>query len=1165
MTISELHTLYAKHPNVEAIIAEIKRGKKAGDKHLLLTGLHASAQAMLLASVFQKSQHTMLIVAENAEDAAYLKSDLAAILNQAPLLSPPHQTPQKAEAFSGTPLGGRSATEVVSLSTPPVGGAGGGLFLFPSSYRIRQRHHKADEAYAIERTETLNALVSPPIGGAGGGLIIVSYPEALAEAVVQQATFAENTMHIQQGEEMGITALQDKLLEAGFNKVDFVYEPGQFSIRGGIVDIFSFSRELPVRIDFFGDEIDSIRIFDIETQLSKEKLESVDIIPRLDAQYSILESQTTIFDYLPADTLFVSTDFGIMRHKWESSTDVTETIREQLLNTLKEQFTTLEFAQKSFFANYSKVAFNTIPQPLFHKNFDLLLDTINQYTAEDYRIYILSDSKKQTDRIAAILEEINTSDIDEPETQTVAGFIPIDHTLHAGFIDHDAKMCCLTDHEIFERFHKVQQKADTARQGKVLLTLKELNQLQVGDYVVHIDHGISKFGGLVHTTVNGKSQEMIKLIYRDNDILFVSIHSLHRISKYKGREGDAPNVSKLGSGQWERMKERTKSKVKDIARDLIKLYAQRKAEKGFAYSPDSYLQRELEASFLYEDTPDQQKATLDFKHDMESPMPMDRLICGDVGFGKTEIAMRAAFKAATDGKQVAVLVPTTVLALQHYNTFRERFRNFPVRVEYLSRAKSAKQVKEVLQQLAEGKIDILIGTHKIVGKSVVFKDLGLLIIDEEQKFGVATKEKLRTLKANVDTLTLTATPIPRTLQFSLLGARDLSVMTTPPPNRYPVQTEIITPDDEDIMQEAIRLEMSRNGQVFVINNLVQNLETIRNKMQRLVPEARIAIAHGQMPTGEMEDRLEEFINYDYDVLIATSIIEAGVDIPNVNTIIINSAHRFGLSDLHQLRGRVGRSNRKAFCYLVAPPNEILTTDARRRLQAVETFAELGSGFHIAMQDLDIRGAGNMLGAEQSGFIADLGYETYQRILNEAVAELRQEEFADLFGVDTLNSPPVGGAGGGSWVNDSQLDTDLEIGFPEEYVENISERITLYRELDGLPNEDALLAFKKRLIDRFGMIPDAGEELLTVVRLRWLCIRLGIERIMLKQGKMTLFFPSNNNSPYYQSSTFTSILTYVVNNPKRCLLREQENGKRSVVINLVASVREAYEILSKILA
>ncbi len=1149
MRLSELHTLYTQHPNVDAIVAEANRKHT---QHLLLTGLHASAQAMLLASVFQKSKRTLLIVAENADDAAYLKNDISALLSR--------ETEDK---------GQKTKDECRTYS-------------FPSPFRIRQRNHKADEAYAIERTETLSALAHTTKGKGQGrkdvnACVVVSYPEALAEAVVEQQTFTENTMHLSKGEEIGITALQDKLLEAGFNKVDFVYEPGQFSIRGGIVDIFSFSRELPVRIDFFGDEIDSIRIFDIETQLSKDKLDSVEIIPNLKYATEVAQ-ESTLFDYLPADTLFISTDFGIMRHKWESSTDISEALRDKLLHVLKsETLTTVEIAQKSFFANHSKIAFNTIPQPLFHKNFDLLLETINQYTAEDYRIYILSDSKKQTDRIQAILEELQApsdspiegegSDYESdavqvsPQGGTEGGlsFIPIEKTLHAGFIDHDAKMCCLTDHEIFERFHKVQQKADTARQGKVLLTLKELNQLQVGDYVVHIDHGIGKFGGLVHTTVNGKTQEMIKLIYRDNDILFVSIHSLHRISKYKGREGDAPNISKLGSGQWERMKERTKSKVKDIARDLIKLYAQRKAEKGFAYSPDSYLQRELEASFLYEDTPDQQKATLDFKHDMESQMPMDRLICGDVGFGKTEIAMRAAFKAATDGKQVAVLVPTTVLALQHYNTFRERFKNFPVRVEYLSRAKSAKQVKEVLQQLAEGKIDILIGTYKLVGKSVVFKDLGLLIIDEEQKFGVATKEKLRTLKANVDTLTLTATPIPHTLQFSLLGARDLSVMTTPPPNRYPVQTEIITSDDEDIIQEAIRLEISRNGQVFVINNLVQNLEVIRNKIQRLVPEARIVMAHGQMPTAEMEERLEDFINYDYDVLIATSIIEAGVDIPNVNTIIINSAHKFGLSDLHQLRGRVGRSNRKAFCYLVAPPTELLTSDARRRLQAVETFAELGSGFHIAMQDLDIRGAGNMLGAEQSGFIADLGYETYQRILNEAVSELRQEEFADLFSDEGQRTRDEGQR----WVNDSQLDSDLEIGFPEDYIENISERITLYRELDGLPNEDALLSFKKRLIDRFGMIPDAGEELLTVVRLRWLCIRLGIERIMLKQGKMTLFFPSNNNSPYYQSPTFTQILTYVVNNPKRCLLREQENGKRSVVIANVPSVRDAYNILTSI--
>ncbi len=1120
MTLTELHSLLSQHPVVEAVLSEVKRKAK---KHVLLPGLYASARPMMLATLFQQAKRNILVVADNVDEAAYLKSDLDAILDT-------------------------------------------DCCYFPASYRIRQRNNKADEAYQIQRTETLTALSNPQTPH-----IVITYPEAIAEKVVEKNVFAANTLTLHVQDTLTISDLQKQLLDLGFNKVDFVYEPGQYSIRGGLVDIFSFSRELPVRIDFFGDEVDSIRIFDIETQLSKNKIDKVEIIPNMKHATEVLTS-TSIFAYLPQETLFVSTDFSLLKHKIESNIEIEEDWREELLNHITQtSFTTIEIAQKSYYDTHTKIAFNTLPQPIFHKNFDLLLESLLQYKSEGYHLYILSDSKKQTDRLAAIFDEKtkdegqgtkdNSGNVAQLSTEPVSLFIPVDRTIHAGFVDHDAKICCFTDHEIFERFHKVQQKADTARQGKVLLTLKELNQLQIGDYVVHIDHGIGKFGGLVHTNVNGKTQEMIKLIYRDNDILFVSIHSLHRISKYKGKEGGEPNISKLGSGQWERMKERTKSKVKDIARDLIKLYAQRKAEQGFAYSPDSYLQRELEASFLYEDTPDQQKATIDFKHDMESAMPMDRLICGDVGFGKTEIAMRAAFKAATDSKQVAVLVPTTVLALQHYHTFKERFKNFPVKVEYLSRAKTAKQIKGILERLENGQIDIIIGTHKLVGKSVVFKDLGLLIIDEEQKFGVATKEKLRTLRANVDTLTLTATPIPRTLQFSLLGARDLSVMTTPPPNRYPVQTEIITYADEDIIQEAIRIEMNRNGQVFVVNNLVQNLEVIYNKIHRLVPEARIVMAHGQMPTDEMEQRLEDFINYDYDVLIATSIIESGVDIPNVNTIIINSAHKFGLSDLHQLRGRVGRSNRKAFCYFVTPPNELLTNDARRRLQAIETFADLGSGFHIAMQDLDIRGAGNMLGAEQSGFIADLGYETYQRILNEAMSELK-EESPTLFGNDVQHSVS-NSQHSNNWVSDSQLDSDLEISFPEDYIENISERITLYRELDGLQNEEALIAFKKRLIDRFGTIPAAGEELLTVVRLRWLCMRLGIERIILKQNNLTAFFPSNPQSPYYQSDTFGAILTYVVYHPRRCELKEIDTTKRKVIIKNVKSVREAYEILNSI--
>ena len=839
-------------------------------------------------------------------------------------------------------------------------------------------------------------------------------------------------------------------------------------------------------------------------------------------------------------------------------------------------FTTLELNERSYFREYATVSYNTRPQPLFHKNFDLLYNEIEQRRTEGYNIYILSDSRKQTDRLGSILDELrlradNDKTADTIDVAEIAKNLPhlfnaVYPTLHEGFIDDGLKCCFFTDHQIFERYHKVEQRADKARQGKVLITLKELNQLQVGDYVVHIDHGIGKFGGLVRTTVNGKPQEMIKLIYRGGDTIFVSIHSLHRISKYKGKEGGEPAISKLGSGAWERMKERTKEKVKDIARDLIRLYAARKAEHGFAFSPDSYMQHELEASFIYEDTPDQAKATQAIKHDMESPMPMDRLICGDVGFGKTEIAMRAAFKAATDGKQTAVLVPTTVLALQHYNSFKERFENFPVRIEYLSRAKSTKETKQILQDLKDGKIDILIGTHKIVGKSVQFKDLGLLIIDEEQKFGVAVKEKLRALKVNVDTLTLTATPIPRTLQFSLLGARDLSVMTTPPQNRYPIETTVIEPTDNLILKEAIDLELSRNGQVFYIHNRVSTLPMVAHQLQKLCPEARIAVAHGQMPTEEVEHILTDFINYDYDILVSTSIIENGVDIPNANTIIIGNAQHFGLSDLHQMRGRVGRSNRRAYCYLIAPSSELLTPEARRRLSALETFADLGSGFQLAMQDLDIRGAGNMLGAEQSGFIADLGYETYQKILNEAVQELKENEFQDLF-EDAIGGEQISEAV--NYVNDTQLESDLEIGFPQNYVENISERISLYRELDSLQNERELDAFRLRLTDRFGVLPPAAEELLQVVRLRWLCMRLGIEKIVLKQERLIIYFPANNQSPYYQSDTFGKIISFICSRPQRCRLREipihegSEEKRRSAVIEQVRTINGAYNLLSKI--
>lgn len=1109
-TLQDLLLLYREHPTLHQL-ERLCADKKTS--HIQIAGLHGSLQSILLANLFSVNQQSLLLLLDNADDALYLSNDLALLLGE----------------------------EYVRY--------------FPSPYRGRKRSQSDDNANEIQRTSTLNRLTTKK----DTPCIVVSYPEALIPSIITKQQFQEDVLRLQKGQEISMEQLSKQLYIDGWERVDFVYEPGQYSIRGGIFDIFSYSCESPYRIDFFGDEIDSIRLFDIETQLSKEKTDSIEIIPNIQKQ-TTKEEVHSLFDYLQEGCIIGSNDFPLLRHRLLSDLSVSdEESLGRICPVVSEEkgkgYRTIELNNQSFFKDASKISFKTLPHPIYHKNFDLFIENLQEYTQKGYHIYVLSDSKKQIDRIESIVRE--KSGIAQGEELANSPFKGVMPTLNEGFIDQEGHICCFTDHQLFERYHKVQQKTDIARQGKALLTLKELNQLQVGDYIVHTDHGIGRFGGLVHTEVNGKRQEMIKLIYRDNDILFVSIHSLHRIAKYKGKDGSVPTISKLGSGQWERMKERTKTKVKDIARDLIRLYAQRRQEHGFQFSGDSYMQHELEASFLYEDTPDQQRATSELKHDMESPVPMDRLICGDVGFGKTEIAMRAAFKAATDGKQTAVLVPTTVLALQHYNTFTERFKGFPVTIEYLSRAKSAKEVKDITNRLREGKIDILIGTHKIVGKSVVFHDLGLLIIDEEQRFGVSTKEKLRQLKVNVDTLTLTATPIPRTLQFSLLGARDLSVMHTPPPNRYPVQTEIITPSDEDIIKEAIQTEIGRNGQVFIINNLVQNLETIRNKVQRLVPEARIAVAHGQMPSEQMEEVLTDFVNYDYDVLIATSIIESGVDIPNVNTIIINSAHKFGLSDLHQLRGRVGRSNKKAYCYLVAPPLELLTSDARRRLQVIETFSDLGSGFHIAMQDLDIRGAGNMLGAEQSGFIADLGYETYQRILNEAVTELKDEEFPTLFAGDNADT-----VRGNNWVNDTQLESDLEIGFPESYIENISERITLYRELDNIQDEHALTAFEQRLIDRFGPIPAEGEELIMVVRLRWKCMRLGIEKIVLKMSRMTLFLPANPQSTYYLSDTFNNLLTYIVNHAQQCQVRDI-NGKRSVVVNNIQSLKEAYAIICQL--
>lgn len=1023
---------------------------------------------------------------------------------------------------------------------------GAHVLFFPSGKRRRT----IDEAMVIQRTETLAALSN----GQPAQPIVVSYPEAVAESVPAKADLKSRSLTLRVNEEIQISALSAKLTELGFEHVDFVFQPGQYAVRGSIVDIYSYSHDNPYRFDFFGDEIDSIREFDIEDQLSKQKVERADVTA---APLPSEGKETYITDYLKDDFVWVSNDWQIVRFKLDGS-GVISSVGEP------ETKCTIEFAEKSTFAIHSKITFDTVPQPVFHKQFDILTDDLKRHTDEGYKIYILAEQAKQLDRLKAIFESLEDTPHGCSATEPLR-FIGINASLHEGFVDHGLKICCYTDHQIFERYHRVTISSENARRGKAIITLREINQLQVGDYVVHSDHGIAKFGGLVTTPVNGKPQEMIKLNYRDGANVFVSIHNLHRISKYKGHEGSEPAVARLGSGAWERLKERTKEKVKDIARDLIRLYATRKQQKGFAYSPDGYMQHELEASFLYEDTPDQAKATADVKRDLESPMPMDRLVCGDVGFGKTEVAIRAAFKVATDGKQVAVLVPTTVLALQHYNTFTERMKNMPVRIEYLSRLKSAKEAKEVLTDLEAGKIDILIGTHKLIGKSVKWHDLGLLVIDEEQKFGVAAKEKLKSLRTNVDVLTLTATPIPRTLQFSLLGARDLSIMTTPPPNRYPVQTELITIDDEDIIKDAIELEMERNGQIFIVNNRIEMLPRIEHRIRRLCPEARIVVAHGQLPAGEMEERLEAFINYDYDILLSTTIIESGVDIPNVNTILIFSADKYGLADLHQLRGRVGRSNRKAYCYLIAPDKELLTEDARRRLEALSTFAELGAGFSLAMQDLDIRGAGNMLGSEQSGFIADLGYETYQRILNEAVEELKEEEL-----IGSTPEQPFGFEehGAHQWCPDSQLETDIDVCFPTDYIANISERITLYRELDNLHSEEQLLDYRKRLIDRFGPLPDTAEELLEVVRLRWLCCRLGIEKILLKGEHLTMYFVQHKDA-YWQSEAFGNMVQYAATRPERCSLHEERDkkgyktGRRYITITNVKTIAGAITLLTKI--
>ena len=1144
MDIKDIRQLYAMAPQTGALLKLLQ--DKQGD-NIFLQGQQASATPLLFASVAEKTVQTFLFVLQDADEAGYFYHDLTQVMG----------------------------TENV-------------LF-FPSSYKRSVKYGQRDSANEILRTEVL-AKVSARDVKAHEALFIVSYPEALAELVISKKHLDERRLSLKTGQQqIDITDVAHTLRDYGFQEVDYVYEPGQFAVRGSILDVYSFSCEYPYRIDFFGREIDTIRTFEVQDQLSKDKQSDIEIVPELATSAT---EKISFLKFLPSDTVLVAKDFAyihdVIEHVYaegfsrqavtERLEGATEMEQKQIMSELNKEkslitpyqftedaatFRRIEFGmnagktgviatQKA--KKYDVLKFKITPQPLFHKNFDLLVDTFEDYILKGYKLYILADSDKQTQRLKDIF-----ADMDSQKARSIA-FEPVNRTLHEGFTDDALKLCFFTDHQIFDRYHKYNLKSDGARAGKMALTMKELQEMEPGDFIVHVDFGIGKFGGLVRVPAGNSYQEMIRIIYQHNDKVDVSIHSLYKISKYRRSDtGEPPRLSTLGTGAWDRLKEKTKKRIKDIARDLIKLYAQRRHEKGYAFSGDSYLQHELEASFLYEDTPDQSKATQDVKADMESQRPMDRLVCGDVGFGKTEVAVRAAFKAACDSKQVAVLVPTTVLAYQHYQTFKNRLKGMPVRVDYLSRARSAKQTKQVLTDLEDGKIDILIGTHKLLGKSVKWHDLGLLIIDEEQKFGVSTKEKLRKMKTNVDTLTMSATPIPRTLQFSLMGARDMSIIRTPPPNRYPIHTELATFSHE-VIADAINFEMSRNGQVYFVHDRINGLQEIANLIHKYVPDCRVAIGHGQMPPDKLEKVLMGFMNYDYDVLLSTTIVENGIDISNANTMIINDAHRFGLSDLHQMRGRVGRSNRKAFCYLLAPPKTSLTPEARRRLEALENFSELGSGFDLAMQDLDIRGAGNLLGAEQSGFMEDLGYETYQKILSQAVTELKNDEFHELYAEQIAQGKDISGD---EFVEDCAIESDLEMYFPDNYVPGSSERMLLYRELDNINNDNDLETYRQRLVDRFGEVPHEALELMQVVPLRRLGKRLGCEKIMLRQGKMNMQFVANPDSAYYQSKTFSAVINYVGNHPRQCDFK-QVGTRRLLTVSQIPTVEAAVNVLRAML-
>lgn len=1104
MQISELLKRYEKHPLVGQLLSALKGGNAE------LHGAVGSLPAVVSSSVFGAKDTPMVCMLNDREEAAYFYNDVVELLGEKEVL------------------------------------------FFPSSYRRSVRYKQTDPANIILRTTALNRISRQQ------NLMIVTYPDAVIEKVTTSKNIHKKTLVTQVGDEPGITFLHEMLDEFGFERVDFVEEPGHYAIRGGIVDVFSFSNDYPFRMTFFDDEVESIRTFDIDNQLSLASVEKVTIIPEL--KHDDANELISFFDFVSEDSTFVCNDLVfasdyIRQLKEEAIAAYDESEKEDLLTSLiggqhlkdlPKRFRTL-YLSRSLDKDAEVVHFKAKAQPAFQKNFELLFEYLDRSHCDGYESYILSNSEKQIQRLLAIFED----------NQRPQDFAPVKGVLHGGFSDEDLQLNVFTDHQIFERYHRFKLKSDRLQRSKAGLTLKEITQLNQGDYVVHSDHGIGKFAGLVRAEEDGKVRESVKLIYRDNDIIFVSIHSLHRISKYKGKDSEPPKVNKLGTATWSKLKDKAKKQIKDIARDLIKLYAKRKEEKGFAFSPDSYLQHEMEASFMYEDTPDQVKATAAFKEGMESEMPMDRLVCGDVGFGKTEIAIRAAFKAATDGKQVAVLVPTTILAFQHYRSFKKRLKDFPVTVEYVSRFRSPAEVKDALARLKEGKVDIMIGTHKLTSKSVEFKDLGLLIIDEEQKFGVAIKEKLKQIRVNVDTLTLTATPIPRTLQFSLMGARDLSTINTPPPNRYPILTEI-HPFNHDILREAIMYELDRDGQVFFVNNRIKGLLELEKLLHRIVPDVRVAVGHGQLPGHELEKIMLDFMAGKYDVLLATTIIESGVDIPNVNTIIINDAQNYGLSELHQLRGRVGRTNKRAFCYLMAPPIATLPTDSRRRLRAIEQFSELGSGFNIALQDLDIRGAGNLLGGEQSGFITDIGIETYNQILNEAMLELKHGEFKEV-----LKDRNTDNDYNQKFVTDCQIDSDLQLLIPNDYVSNVTERINLYRELDAFATADELDGFSQRMEDRFGPLPASVEELLRVTELRKNAIDLAIEKIVLKRGKMICYFVGNPESPFYQSPKFMKVLSYVQANPQNCRMKEGTN-RLSLSFDKINSVDAGLTIIYNLL-